>query len=290
MSAEGKRDELLELVRRGEVTREAAEGEARQHGIHLLSRPDPENFNPLKQRNWTLAMALAWIAWRRIGKVRDFSNDYRTATEYWAEHPGVAGPFPKTRFRASVWSMLELGRVPGQWSVEYYDQTVGMPAAWEELSSALSSGMLACAAVHVPTLRTQQVLSAAWSHYNLGQDNWFNDKHGDVDALFAPRGGPAVVYSYPLVDGRIVQEHWKKPSGLAIERPVDEPPRTQHEAIQLAIRELWPEGVPQRAKLRANERDTAVVAWLNANGYRVPTGLEAVAKAVQRAIGDMPDN
>lgn len=39
--------------------------------------------DPLKEFDWTLAMALAWVMWRDVNRVREFWNSYRTHCREW---------------------------------------------------------------------------------------------------------------------------------------------------------------------------------------------------------------
>ena len=55
-------------------------------GVAPLNQPvDASLFDPMSQSRWTLAMAIAWIVWRDIDKVRDCSNDYWTAHFDWVD-------------------------------------------------------------------------------------------------------------------------------------------------------------------------------------------------------------
>jgi hypothetical protein len=78
------RDQLIHKVRRGEISPEAAEDEARRlGGPALASKPDPQRFDPIKKEWWSLPMAVAWIAWRSAEDVRDFWDEYRARCWDW---------------------------------------------------------------------------------------------------------------------------------------------------------------------------------------------------------------
>ena len=59
------RDELFEAVRYGRMTPDEAEAEVMRLGIGSLApQPNSADLNPMGEVWWTLAMAVAWIAWR----------------------------------------------------------------------------------------------------------------------------------------------------------------------------------------------------------------------------------
>lgn len=220
MNNELKRVQLLEQVYRGDVTCEAAEEAAREQGWELLCRPAPELFNPMKQRQWTLGMALAWIAWRLPDKVRDFSDECRLSREAWRSlahglKDGTAGYYPRSLYRASVWSMLEGERVPGEWQSEYHDCKIKIAASWDFLLEKLQAGKLIASGMHLPSRELKIIPAQAWTQLTLGQHNWFGDNQGDVDALFTPDPWSAV-YARPLVDERRIRKLWSSRIGRVV--------------------------------------------------------------------------
>ncbi|MDN4986566.1 hypothetical protein QY049_25740 [Bradyrhizobium sp. WYCCWR 13022] len=78
------RDVLLDLVRRGRFSPDEAEREAIRRGIGpLASKPDPISFDPDEMPWWSLPMALAWIAWRNAGSVREHCAEFRENWSHW---------------------------------------------------------------------------------------------------------------------------------------------------------------------------------------------------------------
>ena len=72
------RDDLIDDVQNGRMSREAAEEEAARLGLPPLAPvPDPDSYNPMVETWWTLVMAIAWIAWRSPRKVCEFWDTYR---------------------------------------------------------------------------------------------------------------------------------------------------------------------------------------------------------------------
>lgn len=73
-----QRDILLDQVRRGEITPNQAEQEAKKLGLEPFeTEPKPCDFDPDKMHWWSLPMAIAWIAWRNSASVREHCAEYR---------------------------------------------------------------------------------------------------------------------------------------------------------------------------------------------------------------------
>ena len=79
-----QRDDLFERAKVGEITGEQADAEAIRLGLGSLSRrPGPDEFRPEAETHWTLAMAVAWIAYLDLDEVREWSAPYRTHCFDW---------------------------------------------------------------------------------------------------------------------------------------------------------------------------------------------------------------
>jgi hypothetical protein len=78
------RDLVIHKVRVGEITPEQAEAEAERQGFGpLATKPNSVDFDPSQMPDWSLPMALAWIAWRSIESVREHCADYREKCLLW---------------------------------------------------------------------------------------------------------------------------------------------------------------------------------------------------------------
>lgn len=78
------RDALIAQVISGQITREEAEAQAARLGLRAIEyRPDPLDFDPMKERFWTPAMAAAWIAYRTPNAVRENWDVYRLKCAHW---------------------------------------------------------------------------------------------------------------------------------------------------------------------------------------------------------------
>lgn len=121
------RDDIIDKVRRGEMTPPQAEAEAVRLSIKpFASEPDPAAFDPMCEAWWSLPMAIAWITWRSPDRVREFWEPYRS--EYWdwnfrewrAGPDGAvyAGHFLEQRRPATLSSLLVAG---------HHDSAQGIP-------------------------------------------------------------------------------------------------------------------------------------------------------------------
>ena len=121
------RDDLIDDVQNGGMSPEAAEEEAARLGLPpLASVPDPASCNPMGETWWTLVMAIAWIAWRSLGKVCQFWDTYRRECWYWHYRGVRQGPALKQREPATLSRLIleanydkASGLLPDDWiSVE----------------------------------------------------------------------------------------------------------------------------------------------------------------------------
>jgi hypothetical protein len=79
-----KRGRLIEEVRRGKMTPDEAETEAKELGLGpLASTPDPIIFDPTNEALWGLLMVVAWIMTRELNAVRELWPDWRKQKEFW---------------------------------------------------------------------------------------------------------------------------------------------------------------------------------------------------------------
>lgn len=81
---QAERDDLLGAVADGVLAISEAEDRAKLLGLGPLNPdPDPAEYDPGKEVAWSLLMALAWIAWRDIDRVRDFYPPYLQQLRVW---------------------------------------------------------------------------------------------------------------------------------------------------------------------------------------------------------------
>lgn len=147
------RDELITRVQHGELTPSQAEAEAAAAGFGPLAQePEPGAFDPMNKSRWTFVMALAWIAWRNIGRVRENCSDFCANRTIWRQQRW-RGPVEQGRHFAEYdgWFLeaLKGATVPGLEILESILRESGelpsksvatVPDAEALLLSALSEG------------------------------------------------------------------------------------------------------------------------------------------------------
>lgn len=179
---QSRRDELITLARYGKVTPEEAEAEARANGLEPFERhPELPAFDPMRESRWTIVMAMAWIAWRDIRRVRENCVGFRSECTHWIfrewnepiengkEFAQRAGWFLETWHEATTvrLSLLETilkakGELP---------ETFQMPVreAEKALWRALSDGHLTAEALN-ENGRPVDIPAREWSYLKLFED------------------------------------------------------------------------------------------------------------------------
>ena len=79
-----ERAELVGKVEEGLMTPDEAEAEAKRRGWPpLASGPDPAKFDSMQEHDWSLPMAIAWIATGSVDEVRQQWDKYRAECREW---------------------------------------------------------------------------------------------------------------------------------------------------------------------------------------------------------------
>ena len=113
-----QRETLIEDVKHGRLTPEQGEAKASQLGLpRLVDDPDPVNFDPMKEPDWTLPMAAAWIAFRTPDAVREWWDKFRSECLDWHFRewrlpggPAYEGHFLEPRPAATLALFLQAGQ------------------------------------------------------------------------------------------------------------------------------------------------------------------------------------
>jgi hypothetical protein len=78
------RERLLMLAEHGEITGKQAEATAAAHGLEPFERkPELPRFDPKLKSHWSIVMAVAWIAWRDFGLVREQDPEFCSECFHW---------------------------------------------------------------------------------------------------------------------------------------------------------------------------------------------------------------
>ncbi|WP_436642715.1 hypothetical protein [Microbaculum sp. FT89] len=166
-----ERDELITRVQAGELTPNEAEAEAERRGLKpLRDDPDPSDFDPMNEPNWTLPMAVAWIAYRTPEAVREWWDDYRTRCWDWrelgprnsADGPAYTGFYLEPRERANLDS-LHFEEMLGR-DVEEDDESLVMSvsAAIKDLKVTLGIPSLPATGVNASTGIRERIPAELW--------------------------------------------------------------------------------------------------------------------------------
>lgn len=200
------RDLLFDDLSHGRIEPAQAEARARKLGLSPLNpAPEVAQYDPMAENFWTLAMAVAWIAWRDIGRVRDVLPSWRRDHKDWFYRkyrvPDGAGGWSN---RAGwILDRVHQGEAPFMFLAlcEAFDASEGNPidpamrltirAARERLWQRLADGDLA-ATTAIEGARIVQIAGHEWAFLEHGEsrdrdvlyvrnDTWRGPKYaGDV--------------------------------------------------------------------------------------------------------------
>ena len=93
-----ERDEIIDKVQRGEMSPSEAEALVAERKLQpLKGEPDPTGFDPMTEPDWTLLMAMAWIAYHSPDDVRKVWNKYREKCWKWSPYLHWRAPSPDGR-------------------------------------------------------------------------------------------------------------------------------------------------------------------------------------------------
>lgn len=185
------RDLLFDDLSHGRIEPAQAEERARELGLSPLNPAlEIAQYDPLAENFWTLAMAVAWIAWRDIDRVRDELPSWRRDNLDWFHReyrvPDEAGGWTK---RAGwILERVHKGEAPFMFLAlcEAIDASEGSPidpamrltirAAREQLWQRLGDGELA-ATTAIDGAGIVQIAAHEWAFLEHGES-------GDRDVLY----------------------------------------------------------------------------------------------------------
>jgi hypothetical protein len=159
MSKLETRAEILIRVRRGEMSTKAAEKWAAENHEIFSTRPNPGQFDPMAEPQWTLPMAAAWIIERSRDAVREHWDSYRSGFRRWVSCEGSS---PDGRKQLG----LELREVGPSNLFEVFgslgSRESGALRLARELSFALKSGQLSASGVSQGQESRSEISKRAW--------------------------------------------------------------------------------------------------------------------------------
>lgn len=267
------RSHLIGLAANGLLPSAEIEKLASKWGLSpIASRPAEGSCDPMGVSHWTLAMAVAWIAWRDISCVREAMDTYRSDCWEWK-------PFSR-RFseggrsyeifgeELETLAPLSLSHLRGLEALGYdawdHPMVMSIKSARETLWRYMGEGAISAAAV-----------DDAGNHVTVPQHQW-----AALELAESRSGQDYLVFSHNLTNSAYTRVAIPRTSILSIwvgavdlvasenqvkTRPAPKERRkTRLEAARQALADLYPEGIP--AGLSAKERLAAVNAYLRQKG------------------------
>jgi hypothetical protein len=167
--AQAIKEEIFRRASIGALTGNEADAEAERLGMGALSQqPGRDEFRPENLSQWTFAMAVAWISYRDIEEVRNWSSPYREACFDWIwrrYRVGLDGPIQEgwhleQRHRPTL-SLLAIGAaLDGAEG----GKPLAMPVrdAKEALWAALQEGLFSANGIDLETDRRTEIPALDW--------------------------------------------------------------------------------------------------------------------------------
>lgn len=212
------KDQLVERAKYGEITSKEADAEAIRIGLGSLSSiPGPEKFRPAAEAQWTLPMAVAWIAYLDLEKVREWSAPYRAACWDWhwqRWRVGLDGPIHEgwhlEQRSPPTLSLLGISASLDQANGNPPHMTIG--EAREALWIALREDFFRASGVSQESGKRDEVDPLDWHELVPVTGK------GEVDEV--RRGSMGSGYSDILLPSAALQRLWHRP----VENPLSLPP------------------------------------------------------------------
>ena len=165
-----QREKLFDRAKVGEITGDQADAEAIRLGLGSLStRPGPEAFRPEAITNWTIPMALAWIVYLDLDKVRDWHAPYRAECWRWIHRQwrvGLDGPVRSgwllEQCRPPTLSLFNTSLAVDAVASEGPQPTMSAREARESLWYMLRDGFLKASGIDLNTGRRREIPALEW--------------------------------------------------------------------------------------------------------------------------------
>lgn len=212
------KDQLFERAKFGKITGEEADAEAIRLGLgSLSSTPRQEEYRPEAEAQWTLPMAVSWIAYLDLEEVREWSAPYRAACWDWhwqRWRVGFDGPIHEgwhlEQHSPPTLALLGIGASLVQDDSTPLQMTI--KAAREALWIALREDFFRASGIDLDTGRREPIPPLDWHELVPVTSK------GDVDEV--RRGSMGSGYSDILLPSAALQRLWHKP----VENPLSLPP------------------------------------------------------------------
>ncbi len=207
VSDHARRDHLIAQVSSGAMTPSEAEAEAARMGLMALEyRPDPREFDPMRERFWTLPMAVAWIAYRTVSDVTENYYAYMAECRFWIPAAQLGAHVPSgfelvgSHFNSiNRMELVEEGQ-------QLKDRNFLMPVvqAKQTLWQALRSAAVSASGTDPVSGRRMLIDALQFQDLTLSEMN-----HQDVFRTRAPIGIGPIRYANITVPMVEVRDHWR---------------------------------------------------------------------------------
>ncbi len=247
--AQQARQALYNDLESGRTTPEAAEDQARALGVEALTpNLDLARFDPMNETHWTLAMAVAWITWADLERVRDCLPRWREIHRswFWREHVDANSDIGAHARSGWFLEQTHKGEAPLLYLslCEACEASEGAPLnsaqrhtvyeARQQLWAHLAASKISATTIHKGA--PHAIPAYEWPHLEAGE-------HRERDALYLRRDA----WMGPRYDSDVLLPHidllrlWPKPTAKRRGRP-----KTVGADVEAGI-----------AKLRSDGRDVA---------------------------------
>lgn len=221
--AQALKDALFERAKYGEITGEEADAEAIRLGLGSLSqRPGPDAHRPENVAQWTLAMAVAWIAFRDMDEVREWYAPFREDCWDWHWQRWRVGPggqihegWHLEQRRRPTLSLLAVAGALHRVE-ERNPPVMYVRDAKEALWVALREGLFTASGIDMETDRRTPIPELDW-HELVAVEG-----RGEVDEV--RRGLMGNGYRDPLVPSAALRGLWRAVSKKPLTLPQSIPP------------------------------------------------------------------
>jgi hypothetical protein len=254
---------LFEELSEGRLSPDEAEQQASELGLGPLNPPlDPEQYDPMHLTHWTLPMAVAWISWRDMERVREVSPDWRKDALGWrwrdyrlsgddGQPRDISGWYLEREYHdtpallfLSLSEAVEVSEGTGD-DTRQFSIAEARRALWQ----ALADGDLD--ATTLENGRIHPIAAAEWGWLETGED-------GGKDVLYVRDSGVLLPrYPHPvLLSRRAVILQWPTPAER-MQPQKDMAAIIQEAAAALQVTPAW----------RATRRVAEIQKWITEN-YR----------------------
>ena len=174
-----RRNKLIAMARYGKITPAEAEAEAVAAGLApFAQQPALPDFDPMLDARWSIVMAVAWIAWRDLTRVRENCSAFRSESVHWVFREWNEPINDGTAFAAQKGWFLERWSEPTTVRLSILERFRDeLPASWcmsvpeaeKALWRALSDGHLVAEALSRDG-KPVDIPEREWSYLKLFED------------------------------------------------------------------------------------------------------------------------